>query len=122
MCPKCVWTLLNVFIVLRTQRTPAKIEEVRVALQADEQLEVGDPARQTARRNNAELTKSTFNRITKKELKLQCYVPGKGVTAEPGDALRRLQMSNSIIPYPFTWVQNSKTVLKRCLEVSYMAK
>ena len=73
---------------------------MRAALQADEQLEVGDPGRQTARRNNLGLTKSSFNRITKKELKLECYVPGKGVTAAPGDAARRLAMANSIIPRP----------------------
>ena len=64
------------------------------------QLEVGDPARQTARRNNLGLTKSSFNRIAKTELKLVCYKPGKGVTAAPGDDIRRLAMANSILPRP----------------------
>ena len=73
---------------------------MRVARQANEQLEVGDPTRETARRNNLGLTKSSFNRIVKKELKLECYVPGKGITPAPGDAQRRLAMCHTIIPRP----------------------
>ena len=87
-------------IDFRTVRTPAKIAQVQAAIQGDEHLELADPARQTARRNNLQLTKSSFNRITKQELKLQAYVPDHGVTQMPGDAIRRVNMANTIIQMP----------------------
>ena len=85
---------------IRSVRTQAKIQEVQIGLQGDEQRPFGDRDRNTARRNNFHLKKSSFNNITKKDLKLQCYVPAKGTKMKMNDPQRRVAFARSIVARP----------------------
>ena len=46
------------------------------------------------------LKKSSFNNITKKDLKLECYKPAKGPKRKDDDPQRRLNFANDIVTKP----------------------
>ena len=53
-------------------RTPATIQAVRNAVIGDHAKQLGEP-KNTCRRNDLGLDKSSFNRIIKQDLNLHCY-------------------------------------------------
>ena len=56
----------------RSARTPANIRAVKEALEAEADRKP-DQVGSSSRRNNLSISKSTFNRITRKDLKLSPY-------------------------------------------------
>ena len=81
----------------KTARTPGNIEAVRAALTADRAKDLFDPTVVSGRCNGLGITKSTFARIIKEDLKLHCYKLEQWFEMHPGDKEQRQSFAWRII-------------------------
>ena len=80
----------------RTVRTPQNIEAVRRAVTADQSKDVFDPTVVSGHRNGLGLSKSTFGRIVKEDLRLHCYKLSRRFEMKEGDKARRLAFAQKV--------------------------
>ena len=85
------------FHLFRSARTAPNIELVKNLCAADAEKPRADATRNSARRNDANLSKSSFNRITKEELKLHCFKPSVEHEIKDGDAPVREQCCHDFL-------------------------
>lgn len=83
----------------RTSRTQVNIDRVRREMQAN-------PSSSARRNNLPMLTRSSFNRITKRDLKLTAYHIQRRHALQPGDNQRRLAYCNWLDQRPARFQQN----------------